>query len=124
MKNLLSFFLLAILMACGAPTPEGEAPEATDDPALETAVADDPLADEEDEGEDEEIEIPPDGALPLSEVLSRLEAMDYTPVIEAELEDGVWEIEYVVDGEERKLRVDPLTGEILPEESEGNDSSF
>ena len=72
MKNLLSVFLMTFLVACGAPAPEGENPEATDDPLLETADAEDP----DEEGDEEEIEIPPEGALPLSTIIRGLEAMD------------------------------------------------
>jgi len=119
-KNLWSVLLLAFLVACAAPALEGEDPETTGEAALETAEADVPEAEGEEEGE--EVEIPPEGALPLSEIASQLEAKEYTPIIEAELEDGVWEIEYVVDDEAQELLVDPMTGEILPEESEEEQS--
>lgn len=115
-KDLWSVLLLALLVACATPAPEGEDPEATEEAALETAEADVPEAEGEEEGEG--VEIPPEGALPLSEIASRLEAKEYTPIIEAEFEDAVWEIEYVVDDEVQELLVDPMTGEILPEESE------
>ena len=98
--------LLAFLAACATSAPEGETAGAT--------TADDLDVEEE----AEEVEIPPEGALPLSVILGRLEAKDYTQIVEAEFEDGVWEIEYIVDGEERELRVDPMTGEILPEKAE------
>ena len=110
-KHLMSICLLALLVACGAPAPEGEEPAATD---VELAEAEDLEA----EGDEEETEVPPEGALPKSEILASLEALGYTQIVETEFEDGVWEVEYVVDGEERKLHVDPMTGEILPEEEE------
>ena len=93
--------LLALLVGCAAPAP---------------AVV------EEIESEEEEVsEIPPEGALPLSVILAKLEGMGYAPIVEAEFEEGAWEVEYVVDGEERELHVDPMTGEILPEQTEEPD---
>ena len=119
-KDLWSVLLLAFLVACAMPASEGEDPGATEDAALETAEADDPETEGEEEGEG--VEVPPEGALPLSVLASRLEAKEYTPIIEAEFEDGVWEIEYVVDDEAQELLVDPMTGEILPEGSEEEQS--
>ena len=113
MRNLLIVLLLALLVACGAPAPEGEEAPATDIESVETE-------DLEVEGEDEEeeLEVPPEGALAKSELLAKLEALGYTQIVETEFEDGTWEVEYVVDGEEHELHVDPMTGEILPEEDE------
>jgi hypothetical protein len=117
MKSLLSVLLLtlllALLVACGAPAPEGEDVATADIESVETE-------DLEVEGEDEEeeLEVPPEGALPKSEILAKLEALGYTQIVETEFEDGVWEVEYVADGEEHKLHVDPMTGEILPAEDE------
>jgi len=113
MKKLLFVFILAVLVACGAPAPEGEDAPATEDAAMDLVAAD------EFEGEEEgEVEALPEGALPLQEILAKLEALGYTEIVESEYEDGAWEIEYLVDGEERELLVDPMTGEILPEEAE------
>ena len=70
------------------------------------------------EWSEKELELPPVGALPKSEILAKLEALGYTQIVETEFEDGVWEVEYVVDSEERELLVDPMTGEILPAEDE------
>jgi hypothetical protein len=117
MRNLFLVILLAVLVACGAPAPEGEEP-VTDDAPMETATGDD----HEGEEEEEALEVPPEGALPLPEVIAKLEALGYTGIVETEFEDGVWEVEYVVDGEERELHVDPMTGEILPEDPEGDET--
>ena len=117
MKNLWIVLLLAAFVACGTPAPESAEPEAAEYAAAEIANTEDLEADE---GEDEgEIELPPEGALPKSEILAKLEALGYTGIVETEFEDGAWEVEYVVDGEEHEFRVDPMTGEILPEEAEG-----
>jgi hypothetical protein len=114
MKNLIFVLMLLVFVACGAPAPEVEEPATTDDATKELATA------EEIEGEEEEeSEALPEGAMPLLEILARLEALGYTEIVESEYEDGVWEIEYIVDGEERELHVDPVSGEIVPEEPEG-----
>lgn len=105
--------LVALLVACGAPAPEGEDPVATD---VEQAEAEG--LEVEGEDEEEEFEVPPEGALPKSEILAKLEALGYTQIVETEFEDGVWEVEYVVDGEEHELNVDPMTGEVLREEED------
>ncbi len=71
---------------------------------------------------------PPADALPLSEIISMLEAKGYQPVLEASFDDdslftdndvsdnGVWEIEAIKDGYQRELKVDPLEGVILSDE--------
>jgi hypothetical protein len=70
---------------------------------------------EEDEGE---VEVPPEGALPLSEIIASLEVGAHVAIVEVEFEDGAWEIEYVVGDEVHELRVDPMTGEALDEEAD------
>ena len=119
-KNVFAVLLLAVLVACGAPAPEGEE-SAVDDAPMEMATDDDVEGDDE-EDEEETLEIPPEGALPLTEIIAKLEALGHTPIVEIEFEDGVWEIEYVFDGEERELDVDPMTGEILPEDPEEDET--
>ena len=120
MKNLWIALLLAVFVACGTPAPDSAEPEAAEDVESEMAETEDLEVEEGEDDEDEgEIELPPEGALPKSEILAKLEALGYAGIVETEFEDGVWEVEYVVDGEERELRVDPMTGEILPEEAEG-----
>lgn len=58
---------------------------------------------------------PPDGALPLSRILSLVEASDSIRWID-EVDwddDGYWEVEYITaEGRKVEIRVDPLSGEI------------
>jgi len=116
MKELLFILILAVLVACAAPAPEGEEAVTTDEATMDVAATD------EVEGEeDEAADAPPEGALPLMEILTRLEAMGYTEIIESDFQSGAWEIECVVNGEGRELRVDPMTGEILSQEPEEDD---
>lgn len=111
-KNLL-VVLMAVcwIVSCahhaerGAMSPE--APEG--EQAAQAAIP------EEDEGE---LEVPPEGALPLSEIIANLEVGAHVTIVEVEFEDGAWEIEYVVGDEVHELRVDPMTGEALDEEAD------
>jgi hypothetical protein len=61
--------------------------------------------------------LPPDGALPLSEILIAIEESEPVRVVlEVDWDsDGYWEIEYV-DTSDRdvEIRVDPATGAVLP----------
>ena len=70
-------------------------------------------ADEENEGPPES---PPDGALPLSEIVSQLEQAGYDPIVEVEFEDGVWEVEAFKAGQFVEIELDPMSGVILPTE--------
>jgi hypothetical protein len=58
---------------------------------------------------------PPEGALPLSQVIARIEAMDGVRFVD-EVDwddDGYWEIDYVMtDGRKVEARLDPMTGDI------------
>lgn len=58
-------------------------------------------------------ERPPEGSKPLVEIIQALEAQGYKPITEISMDDGVWEVEAYKNDEERELRVNPLTGEIL-----------
>jgi hypothetical protein len=58
--------------------------------------------------------LPPTGALPLSQVLAGVEARDNVRVItEVEWDDdGYWDVEFVDTGNRsRSVRIDPMTGE-------------
>ena len=116
MKNvLLAVFLMICVMGC-APQSEVEDSAASDKHAAETVYI------EDFEGEEEgKLEIPPEGALPLSEILVNLEVGNHTSIVEVEFEDGVWDIDYVVGGEAYEILVDPMTGEALDEETEKPD---
>lgn len=67
----------------------------------------------EDEEDEAAAEPPPEGALPLSGVLTFVETKQCVPVFEVELEEGVWDIDCLREGEPWELEIDPLTGEIL-----------
>lgn len=58
-------------------------------------------------------ERPPEGSKPLVEIIQALESQGYEPITEISMDDGVWEVEAYKNNEERELRVNPLTGEIL-----------
>lgn len=111
MKNVLFVVCLALLLGCSGQAPESEKSITTEGDRGETIF----VEDFEDE-EVKEAEVPPEDALPWSEILAKLEAVGYTQIIDAEFEDGVWEVVTVVDGEEHELHVDPMTGEVLPEQ--------
>lgn len=57
---------------------------------------------------------PPEGALPLSQILATLEASaDIRWIDEVDWDsDGYWEVEYhTTDGREVEVQLDPMTGE-------------
>jgi hypothetical protein len=100
--------MLAALVACG-PAPEGE-DRGSDEEAI--VAADSGVV----ESEEEEIEIPPEGSVRLSEIIAGFEISGHTAITEVEFEDGVWEVEFVVGEEVFELEIDPMTGEALSEE--------
>ena len=59
-------------------------------------------------------------AAPVDDLVAQLEAEGYTE-IEVEIEDGVIEIEGVLDGMEREIEIDAKTGEILSDVTEAED---
>lgn len=58
-------------------------------------------------------ETPPNDGKPLSEVISGLESQGYTPV-DIEYDDGRWEVKAYRDNSLQKLKVDPVSGDIIP----------
>jgi hypothetical protein len=52
--------------------------------------------------------------MPLAAVLKTVESAGYSPVIEVELEKDHWKVKSYRDGQLLQLKVDLLTGEILP----------
>ena len=112
--------VLVVLMAVGwvvgcAHYAEQEAMSSEPSGAEQAVLAAGP---EEDEGE---VEVPPEGALPLSEIIASLEVGAHVAIVEVEFEDGAWEIEYVVGDEVHEIHeihVDPMTGEALDEEAD------
>ncbi len=111
MKNVVFVVCVAMILGCSGQAPEGEQSVTTDGNRGEAI-----FVEGFEDGGDIELEVPPHDALPLSEIVKQLEDVGYTQIIDVEFEDGVWEVDHVVDGEERELHVDPMTGEILPDE--------
>ena len=112
MKNIVTVIVLTALLGCGAPESVDHDTTASDKaPEVETEA-------EELEEEDEVLEIPPEGSKPLSEIIASVEVPGHLHIIEVEFEDGVWEIEYVMEGEEHELLIDPITGEAVEEDEE------
>lgn len=111
LKNVL-VVLMAVCWVIGCARPAEQ--EAMSSEPLETEQAV-PAAVPEEEGE---IEVPPEGALPLSEIIASLEVGAHVTIVAAEFEDGAWEIGYVVGDEAHELRVDPMTGKALEEEAD------
>lgn len=58
-------------------------------------------------------ELPPKGSKQLSEIAKMLEDKGYEPITEASMEEGVWEVDAFMNNEERELKVNPVTGEII-----------
>lgn len=62
-------------------------------------------------------EKPPTDAKKLSEVAQDLEEKGYSPISEADFDDGRWEIEAYQEGKKVELKVDAKTGEILKQKA-------
>jgi hypothetical protein len=69
-----------------------------------------------DEETEDPPERPPDGAMPLSEIVSLLEQDGYDPIVEIEFEEGVWEVDAFKDGQLVEVELDPISGVIRPAE--------
>jgi hypothetical protein len=63
-------------------------------------------------------EKPPADAAPLSEIIKSLEDKGYSPVTDVSIDDDAWEIEAYKDGEERELKVDPVSGQVISDQPE------
>mgnify|MGYP000497110506 FL=1 len=63
-------------------------------------------------------ELPPEGSKQLSEIAKMLEEKGYKTITEVSLDRGVWEIEAYKNNEERELKVNPLTGDIISDRPE------
>jgi hypothetical protein len=70
------------------------------------------------EEESSEPETLPDDAWRLSEIVIMLEGEGYSPIMEIEFEDGLWEVEAYRGEEFVEIQVDPVTGMITPVEEE------
>lgn len=64
----------------------------------------------------------PANALPLSTILTTLEQQGLSPIVEANFDDGVWEIEGFRGDRPVELHVDPLTGKSFGEHPDRIDS--
>lgn len=49
-----------------------------------------------------------------------LESRGYSPIVEMEYEDGLWEIKAYRDGIRREVKVDPIFGRIISEKRDDN----
>jgi len=56
---------------------------------------------------------PPEGSLPLSEIVARLQKSGLTQIDEISFERQSWEVEAFRDNQKRELHVDPLTADII-----------
>ena len=65
-------------------------------------------------------EMPPNDAKPLSEIVRTLEEQGYSPFVDIEFEDGQWEVKAYKEGVKRKLKIDPVSGEIVLDRKDEN----
>jgi hypothetical protein len=114
-KRTLFGVALIVMVACAAPQPGGQ-----DASEPHAAAVDSEEVEDLREG-DEGVEIPPEGSLPLSEIVASIEMAGHTAITEVEFEDGVWEVDFMVGGEAYELEIDPMTGEVLSDEPERAD---
>lgn len=56
--------------------------------------------------------------LPLSDILTRVQQSGLTDVVEADYDDGIWEIEGFRNGAGVEIHVHPVTGKVLSEHPE------
>ena len=105
MKNpWLPVFVIALCVLGCAPTAEHGAVTESGGEAL--------YAEDFEDG-NEVSEVPPVGSLPLSEIVASVEVMSHHTITEVEFEDGVWVVEFVMNGEAYEVQIDPLTGEAV-----------
>ena len=58
-------------------------------------------------------EIPQHDAQPLSQIVRTLEEQGFSPIVEIEFDDNLWEVEAYKEGDKRELKVDPVSGRII-----------
>ena len=63
-------------------------------------------------------EIPPHDAQPLSKIVLTLEEQGFTPIVEIEFDDDLWEVEAYKEGDKRELKVDPVSGRIISDQKD------
>ena len=102
-----SGFLVFVIVLCVV----GCVPKAEHNASTEGAG--EALYAEDFEDGDESPEIPPVGSLPLSEIVASVEVVSHHSITDVEFEGGVWEVEFVMNGEVYEIQIDPMTGEAL-----------
>ena len=60
-------------------------------------------------------EKPPANAIPLSQLIKMLESKGFNPIVQVELDDGVWEVEAYRDNRKLELKVNPVSGKVISE---------
>ena len=55
----------------------------------------------------------PEKALPLSKIVKTLEDKGFNYITDISMDNTAWEVEVTKDGQERELKVNPLTAEII-----------
>ncbi len=67
------------------------------------------------------VEMPPQDAKPLSELVRTLEKQGYSSFVDIEFDDSQWEIKAYKEGVKRKLKVNPVSGEIVSDRQDQED---
>lgn len=63
-------------------------------------------------------ERPPADAKPLVEIINTLETQGYSPITEISMDNEVWEVVAYKNNEERELKVNPVTGQIISDRND------
>lgn len=63
-------------------------------------------------------EIPHHDAQPLSKIVRNLEEQGFSPIVEIEFDDNLWEVEAYKEGDKRELKVDPVSGRIISDQKD------
>ena len=63
-------------------------------------------------------EIPQHDAQPLSKIVRTLEEQGFSPIVEIEFDDNLWEVEAYKEGDKRELKVDPVSGRIISDQKD------
>lgn len=63
-------------------------------------------------------EIPRHDAQPLSKIVRNLEEQGFSPIVEIEFDDNLWEVEAYKEGDKRELKVDPVSGRIISDQKD------
>ena len=63
-------------------------------------------------------DIPQQDAQPLSKIVRTLEEQGFSPIVEIEFDDNLWEVEAYKEGDKRELKVDPISGRIISDKKD------